>query len=602
MTHSNTFSLKRACPQLLAIAIALLLGAAPPIGHAQDKPNVILILTDDQGYGDLGATGNPIIRTPHIDAMAKRSASINSFYVEPVCSPTRASIMTGRYHYRTRVIDTWKGRSMMDPAEYTLAEALRAGGYATGIFGKWHLGDNYPMRPHDQGFDTAIVHRGGGLGQPSDPPGGSSYFDPILFHNGQPVKTTGYCTDVYFNEAMRWLEGGAKNDPFFIYIPTNAPHSPFGEVPEAPYNHYKQLDLANRNFPQNTGHPLPNKIGKGVQNNDTTARIFSMVENIDDNVGRLFDYLDANNLTDNTLVIFMTDNGPNGRRFNGGMQGMKTEVYEGGVRTCFFAHWPARLQPGHASDHFAAHIDLMPTILDACDVTPNLPNKIDGRSVLPLLEGDPAGWPNRTVVTQVHRGDAPKRYHHFMIRDNDYKLVNNSGFNGADIQGEPNFELYDMQKDPLEQVNLAPHRTQLVAKYRRLYDAWFDDVSSTRVNNYDPPRIYLGTDHENPVDLSRQNWRINEDAAGWERKQRGAWWLKVAKTIQADILLRFDAADTEANATLFLDDESHTVAVPAGAEACVFKNIQLAPGDLLLETRIDHPKYKRAAWQVEVSW
>jgi arylsulfatase/arylsulfatase A len=401
---------------------------------------------------------------------------------------------------------------------------------------------------------------------------------------------------------MRWLDGGAKNKPFFIYLPTNAPHSPFGEVPEAPYNHYRRLDLSNRNFPQNTGHPLPNKIGKGVQNNDTTARIFAMIENIDDNVGRLFDYLDANGLTDNTLVIFMTDNGPNGRRFNGGMRGMKTEVYEGGVRTCFFAHWPARLQAGHASDRIAAHIDLMPTILEACGVP--LPGnlQIDGRSVLPLLEGDPLGWPNRTIATQVHRGDAPKRYHHFMIRDDHYKLVNNSGFNGATIEGEPAFELYDMQTDPLEQVNLAPHRTQLVARYRRLYDAWFDDVSSTRPDNYDPPRIVLGAEHENPVELTRQNWRVNESVEGWERKTRGAWWLRVARPIQADILLRFNAADTAANVTLFLNDQQHTVSIPIGAEACEFKNIPLAPGDLLLETRLDHPKTKRAAWQVEIRW
>lgn len=575
------------------------------ITAAQDQPNVILILTDDQGYGDLGVTGNPLIRTPHIDAMAKRSATMNNFYVEPVCSPTRASIMTGRYHYRTRVIDTWKGRSMMDPGEFTLAEALQQGGYSTGIFGKWHLGDNYPMRPHDQGFDMALVHRGGGLGQPSDPPGGSSYFDPILFRNGIAEKTQGWCTDVYFNQTMQWIDTLDKSKPFFVYLPTNAPHGPFGEVPEAPYQYYKSQNIANQYFPQTPGHPLPNfddKPRQGVQPDDTTARIFAMVENVDTNVGRLFDYLDQNNLTDNTLVIFMTDNGPNGRRYNAGMQGMKTQVYEGGVRTCFYAHWPAKLEAGHASDTIAAHIDLMPTILEACSVNVPNPNKIDGRSILPLLTGESTNWPNRILAMQVHRGDAPKRYHHFMIRDNDFKLVNNSGFGGDTITGEPNFELFDMNADPLEQLNLAPHRTQLVKRYQKLYDAWFDDVSSTRPDNYDPPRIYVGTRHENPVELTQQNWRINEDTQGWQRGRRGAWWLSIRQAVTVSVLLRFDPEETPATATLTIGDQTYSMPVPAKAESCIFKAIPITPGPALLSTQLDHPKLKRAAYQVDISW
>jgi len=173
--------------------------------HGQ-TPNIILIMTDDMGYGDLGIKGNPHINTPHIDRLASQSAEMTSFYVSPVCAPTRASLMTGRYNYRTGVTDTWVGRAMMDTKEVTLAEVLQQNGYTTGIFGKWHLGDAYPMRPMDQGFDESLIHLGGGIGQPSDPPGGSSYFDPILQYNGQAVHTRGYCTDVYFDVALKWIK------------------------------------------------------------------------------------------------------------------------------------------------------------------------------------------------------------------------------------------------------------------------------------------------------------------------------------------------------------------------------------------------------------
>ncbi|MCG6920480.1 MAG: sulfatase-like hydrolase/transferase, partial [Acidobacteria bacterium] len=197
-------------PSVGALAAASLVILAPT-GCASrteptSRPDVILIVTDDQGYGDLGVKGNPLVRTPHIDAMAARSAEMTRFYVSPVCAPTRASLMTGRYNYRTRAIDTFVGRAMMEPGEVTLAEILRDSGYRTGIFGKWHLGDAYPMRPIDQGFEEALVHRGGGIGQPSDPPGGEGkYTDAVLFHNGRQVSTEGYCTDVYFDRALDWI-------------------------------------------------------------------------------------------------------------------------------------------------------------------------------------------------------------------------------------------------------------------------------------------------------------------------------------------------------------------------------------------------------------
>ena len=225
------------------------------------QPNIVLVITDDQGYGDLGLHGNARIRTPNLDRLGRESVRFNRFYVCPVCSPTRACLMTGRWNYRTGVVDTYLGRSMMHPDEVTLAEALKAGGYRTGIFGKWHLGDNYPMRPQDQGFDEGLINRGGGLTQPSDPEG-NSYFDPILYRNGRQVKTKGYCTDVVTDAALRFIERNRRK-PFFAYVSTVAPHVPL-QIAERWWKPYADAGL-----------------------DDTTAKVYGMFENIDANVGRI---------------------------------------------------------------------------------------------------------------------------------------------------------------------------------------------------------------------------------------------------------------------------------------------------------------------------
>ncbi|MEM1096472.1 MAG: arylsulfatase, partial [Bacteroidota bacterium] len=346
--------------------LALAVGLAACTPSAPKPPNIIVLITDDQGYGDFGATGNPVIQTPHLDAMAARSAEMTTFYVSPVCSPTRASLMTGRYNYRTRVVDTWIGRSMMEPEEVTLAEMLGDAGYATGLFGKWHLGDSYPMRPQDQGFDEVLMHRGGGIAQPSDPVGGErKYTDPVLIHNGEPVQAEGYCTDIFFDEAIDWITTqDAADQPFFAYIATNAPHDPFHDVPEDWLARYQAMNLDNDQYPQDVGHPLP----EAERNLDRRARIFAMISNIDENVGRLFDHLDGLDLTRETLVVYLNDNGPIGQRYRAGFRGGKTGVYEGGVRSPLWLHWPGQLEPGPASDAPTAHIDLLPTLLDAAGV------------------------------------------------------------------------------------------------------------------------------------------------------------------------------------------------------------------------------------------
>ena len=469
-----------------------------------DPPNIVLILTDDQGYGDLGATGNPVIETPHLDALARQSAQMRQFYVSPVCSPTRASLLTGRYNYRTGVVDTYIGRSMMRPDELTLAELLKPRGYQSGVFGKWHLGDCYPLRAIDQGFDEALVHFGGGLAQPSDLlENGRRYTDVTLFRNGQPTPTTGYCTDVYFGEALGFMEKAVRRKkPFFAYIAPNAPHDPFDDVPADLLRKYQGKDL---------NAVLPPPEGKMAERTDAVARVFAMIENIDQNVGRLMQKLTEWGIDDNTIVIFMTDNGPNTRRYVGTMRGMKGQVHDGGIRTTFFIRWPGHIKAGLASDVPVAHIDLTPTLLAAAGTRPPTDRTIDGRSFLPLLRSEAVAWPDRTLYLQWHRGDVPQPFVNFAARGERYKLLSADG---------TAFELYDVRADPTETTNLAATQPAVLERMKTDYRRWYDDVSSTRPDNYAKPRIVLGSRAETTTRLSRQDWHLTQ-GTGWGTQ--GVW-------------------------------------------------------------------------------
>ncbi len=481
---------------------------------AQAKPNIILIMTDDQGYGDFGSTGNPVIRTPRIDKFAAQSARLTDFYVSPVCSPTRASLMTGRFHYRTRVVDTFRGRSMMDPEETTIAEILSGAGYATGIFGKWHLGDCYPMRPQDQGFQEALVIKGGGLAQNSEPlENDRRYTDPILLHNGEQVQTQGYCTDVYFDAALDWIGQQAEAEkPFFVYLPTNAPHGPFHDPPKALYEEYlKNPDALKGLYIKEPG---TKKDRDGMDPVEVMASIAAMITNVDENVGKLLDRLDALSIADNTIVIFMVDNGPANERYVGPFRGKKSQPLDGGVRSPFFFRWPGKVEPGHTSRMLAAHIDVLPTLLAAAEVPLPEGLKIDGRNVLPLLQGEEVKWPGRYIALQCHRGNTPIQYHNFMIRNQRWKLVCPSGFQEAPKSPETLFELYEVANDPAEINDVAADHPGVVAEMKAAYEAWFQDVGTTRPDNYEPPRIFIGSSHENPVVLTGQDLRTTEVSPG----------------------------------------------------------------------------------------
>lgn len=547
---------------------------------------MILIVTDDQGWGDFGVHGNSVVRTPNLDRMAGESARLVNFYVHPVCTPTRAALMTGRAPQRTRAFDTWIGRAMMDPEELTLAERLSSAGFATGIFGKWHLGDCYPMRPMEQGFDESLVLRGGGIGQPADPIGGEGkYTDPVLFHNGERVEVRGYCTDVYFEAAMGWMREQVEGEqPFFVYLPTNAPHGPFHDVPEELYQEYVAADLAPAAFPASTGHALPEQ-----HDEDRLARIFAMITNIDENVGRLFEQLEELGIAEDTLVLYLNDNGPNTRRWNGGMRGMKTQVYEGGVRSPLWARWPAQLEAGTVSERVASDMDVMPTVLEACGVAPDPDVKLDGRSFLSLLEGTEQGWSDRQVTLQSHRGNEAVRYHNFFSRTQRWKLLNATGF-GRDVpEVEPAFELYDMQADPLELHDVAAANPEVVAEMRAEYDRWFDDVGSTRLDNYAPPRIVLAA-LAPETHLTRQDWRRTRGDGWGARKTQGEWAVRVDGESNYQVRVIFPKGTSPTRVTLVLGQQSWTSEVqlsPGGRSFSFAEDLRLPVGEAALRVDLE---------------
>ncbi len=555
------------------------------------RPNVIIIMTDDQGYGDFGVTGNEAIETPHMDSLAAAGAWMTNFYVSPVCSPTRACLMTGRYNYRTRVIDTYVGRSMMDPAEVTIAELLRPAGYATGIFGKWHLGDCYPMRPIDQGFQEALVLRGGGLAQPSEPrENHGRYTDPILFHNGKQVQCRGYCTDVYFEAALRFIRKAVNaGRPFFCYIPTNAPHGPFHDVPPAWYHHY--LAKAQHLKKLIIGQPTAKEV-------DKLARIAAMITNIDDNIGRLLRYLNAWGIERNTVIFFLVDNGPNTRRYVGPFRGKKADVYEGGIRSPLWIRWPGKIKPGAAYHEPVAHIDIVPTILDITGVPKPEGLRLDGRSFWGLLTGAEQSLPERSIVIQSHRGDVPVRYHNFMIRRGRWKLLHASGFGRERFTGKPNFELYDVVSDPGERHNLASQKPDLVKQLKAAYDAWFDDVSSTRPDNYAPPRIHIGSPAENPTVLTRQDWR----GGTWARNSIGWWVVKIERSGLYDFEVLIYPGKEQETLTLQVAGVRRRTAVLPGADSVKVEGVKLRAGNTEVHATLTGSKGARGVYQVIVTF
>jgi arylsulfatase A-like enzyme len=396
--------------------------------RADQRPNIVVILADDQGWGDLSVHGNTNLSTPHIDSLARDGALFDRFFVCPVCSPTRAEFLTGRYHPRGGVWNVSTGGERLNLDEKTIAETFKAAGYATGAFGKWHNGTQYPYHPNGRGFDEYYGFCSGHWGD---------YFSPPLDHNGQLVHGNGYLIDDLTDHALTFMENH-RSRPFLCYLPYNTPHSPM-QVPDRFYAKFKNAEIKLRH--------------QGAQQEDLamTRAALAMCENIDWNVGRVLAKLGELKLADQTIVLYFSDNGPNSWRWNGGMKGRKGSTDEGGVRSPLLMRWPGHIKPGTRVTQIAAAIDLLPTLAGLAGVAVVSTKPLDGRSVAPLLLGKGADWPDRMIFSHWNG--------RVSVRTQQYRL---------DDTGK----LYDMSADPGQTRDTAKQQSEVTARLSQAVAEW----------------------------------------------------------------------------------------------------------------------------------
>jgi arylsulfatase A-like enzyme len=489
--------------RILVVALALLLGCEA-ISQAAG-PNVILVLVDDAGYGDLSCHGNPVLKTPNIDRLYSQSVRLTDFHVAPMCTPTRGQLLTGVDALRNGAMNVSSGRSMLRRGIPTLADLFLAAGYRTGQFGKWHLGDCYPYRPQDRGFQQSMWFPCSLI--PSAPDYWlNSYFDTWLRHeDGQVRQSKGYCTDAYFDTAMNWVGDHKPGDkPFFVYLPLNAAHFPL-MVPDK----FRQMYA---------GQP------------DHVARFFGMLANIDENMGRLNDFLKTRNLADDTIVIYMTDNGGTVGVpiFNAGMRGHKTELYDGGHRVPCFIRWPnGGIGMPRNIDQLTCAQDLLPTLAELCDLKIPQGTHLDGTSLAGLLRGAQPALADRMLVVQYSRIGSPKPAEgDAAVLWDKWRFVRDS-------------ELYDIATDPAQEHDVAAGHSDVVKKMRDHYTQWWAKIEPT-VNNLSA--ITIGSDAENLTKLSPSDWADTfldrQEQIRTGDNTNGPWNIDVERAGQYEFTLR----------------------------------------------------------------
>lgn len=544
---------------------------------AQKKPNIIIMMSDDQGYGDIGAHGNPYLKTPNMEKIGKDGVEMTHFFSYPNCSASRAALLTGRYPYRTGVTAVTQVDHFMHTTETTIAEVLADNGYKTGIFGKWHLGDNAPMRPTDQGFQEALVHKGGGIGQAAGP-AGNTYFDPVLEHNNVSKKYKGYCDDVFTDAALDFMST-KDGKPFFTYLATNLPHFPL-QVPESRAAPFRKMGL-----------------------HEDNALTYGMIDNIDYNVGRVLQKLKELGIEDNTIVIFLSDNGPRTRRTKNdhypgrwvsNLRGTKTSVYDAGIRVPFYVKWPKKINPKSQTATMGAIIDLFPTLLDAAKIKSPKNIKIDGTSLLPLwTKNTSENLKERDFFVQMHYGPTPFKYMHFGLRTPKYKLVSPHNFPHGIVHQPTDFELknvvknlelYDVENDPSERINIAKENPEIVNAMLERYENWFDEVTEER-DTRGIQRIYVGNKIQPHVNLSRFDWggprvisrfdyggpRIIED------NQLGHWQVKIEEG-SYDVSYDLPKLENGGIAHLKYNNVHLTIKLEENQKKVIFKNVKLPAG------------------------
>lgn len=500
----------------------------------EDRPNVIVVMTDDQGYGELSYHGNPILKTPNLDQLAGQSLRFTDFHVSSVCTPTRGQLLTGLDAARNGAVNVSSGRTLLRSDLPTMADFFAKSGYRTGIFGKWHLGDNYPYRPEDRGFDETIWFPSSHINSVSDY-WGNDYFDDVYIHNGSRERFKGYSTDVFFDRAMDWMKAQAKaGQPFFTYLPTNTPHQPYW----APKEDIKAIEEA---FAASEFSKMEQELKEKI------IRYLAMIRNIDTNMGKLDNFLKKEGLSNSTILIFTNDNGSTFAPYyyNAGMRGRKAQLWEGGHRVSFFIRLPHEgLGDPHGIDGLTQIQDVLPTLLDLCGIVPSTPPKFDGISLAPVLYGSATVPEERMLIVNYsrmpHGFDYPSPASPSIMRREEAAVL----WKRWRLLREN--ELYNLVSDPMQQTNVINQHPEIAKKMRDHLNSWWAGVSET-VN--EPQAVTIGSDAENPVKLTSVEWLDVFVDLQWQIRQgvrkNGYWVLNVEEAGEYEFELRRWPRETE---------------------------------------------------------